>query len=74
MNQASHRTPVWVAAIQAVVVGIAAGLMLNALVSTLALSGESLDPVQPPPATCKERKPAKDGGAPEPGGAGPRLG
>jgi hypothetical protein len=67
MDQDAHRTSARVTAIQAAVVGIGAGLMLNALVSTLVLRGESIDPEQAPPATCKERKPAEDAGAPEPG-------
>jgi hypothetical protein len=67
MNHEAHRAPAWGTAIQAAVVGIAAGLMLNALVSTLVLRGESIDPGQAPPATCKERQPVEDAGAPEPG-------
>lgn len=62
------KTPAWVTAIQAGILGIVAGLALNALVSTLVLRGESLEPgPAPPPATCNKQAPTRDTTAPKPG-------
>ncbi len=55
--------PVWVRALQAAVVGVAAGLALHLLLSLVVLQGKDL--ARPtPPATCKKSHPARETGGP----------
>jgi hypothetical protein len=55
--------PVWVRALQAAVVGIAAGLALHLLLSLVVVQGKELWS-RPAPAACKKTNPAKDTGTP----------
>ena len=56
--------PVWVRALQAAIVGIAAGLVLHLLLSLVVLHGHELWSRPPAPATCKKSAPARESGAP----------
>jgi hypothetical protein len=55
--------PVWLRALQAAVVGVAAGLVLHLLLSLVVLQGKELWS-RPAPAACKKNNPARDAGAP----------
>jgi hypothetical protein len=60
--------PTWIRALQAAVIGVVAGLALNALLSMVTVSGESLADQQPKPQQkqCKKSSPAKkDTAAPQ---------
>lgn len=60
--------PTWIRALQAGVIGVVAGLALNALVSMVVVRGESLADQQPKPQhkQCKKSSPAKkDTAAPQ---------
>jgi hypothetical protein len=59
--------PMWVRILQALVIGIVAGLALNALLSMVVLQGEGMDGSQPK--QCKKAAPAKDASTPPPGGS-----
>ena len=56
--------PVWVRALQAGIVGIAAGLVLHLLLSLVVLHGKELWSRPPAPATCKKSAPARESGTP----------
>ena len=56
--------PVWVRALQAAVVGVAAGLALHLLLSMVALQGKELGSRPAAPTACKKNSPAKDTGTP----------
>lgn len=56
--------PVWVRALQAAVVGVAAGLALHMLLSMVALQGKELWSQPAAPKACKKSTPAKDPGTP----------
>jgi hypothetical protein len=56
--------PVWVRALEAAIVGIAAGLALHLLLSLVVLQGKELWPRPAAPATCKKSAPARETGAP----------
>jgi hypothetical protein len=56
--------PVWVRALQAAVVGIAAGLAIHMLLSLVVLQGKELWSRPTAPAACKKNNPAKDSGTP----------
>jgi len=60
--------PVWVRALQAGAVGVAAGLALHLLLSLVVLQGRELRPRPHAPAECKKSNPARDTG-----GAGQRA-
>ena len=60
--------PVWVRALQAGAVGLAAGLALHLLLSFVVLQGQEVRPRPPAPAACKKSNPAR-----ETGGAGQRA-
>jgi len=59
--------PVWVRVLQALVIGIVAGLALNALLSMVVLQGEALDGSKPK--QCRKTAPAHDASTPAPGGS-----
>ena len=55
--------PVWLRALQAGAVGVAAGLALHLLLSLVVVQGKDL--AQPtPPATCRKSNPARESGGP----------
>ena len=56
--------PVWVRALQAAVVGIAAGLVLHMLLSLVVVQGRELWSRPAAPAACKKNNPAKETGTP----------
>ena len=56
--------PVWVRALQAAVVGVAAGLVLHMLLSLVVLQGKELWSRPEAPAACKKNNPARDAGTP----------
>src|SRR5688572_16933710 len=56
--------PVWVRALQAAVVGVAAGLVLHLLLSMVVLQGKELWSRPAAPAACKKSNPARDAGQP----------
>jgi hypothetical protein len=56
--------PVWVRALQAAVVGIAAGLVLHMLLSLVVVQGKELWSRPAAPAACKKNNPAKETGTP----------
>jgi hypothetical protein len=56
--------PVWVRALQAAVVGVAAGLALHMLLSMVVLQGKELWSRPATPTACKKSNPAKDAGTP----------
>jgi len=56
--------PVWVRALQAAIVGVAAGLALHLLLSLVVLHGKELWSRPAAPATCKKSAPARETGAP----------
>jgi len=56
--------PVWVRALQAGAVGVAAGLALHLLLSFVVLQGQEVRPPPPAPAACKKSNPARETGAP----------
>ena len=56
--------PVWVRALQAAVVGVAAGLALHMLLSMAAVQGKELWSRPTAPTACKKSTPAKDAGTP----------
>ena len=58
--------PVWVRALQAAIVGIAAGLVLHMLLSLVVLQGQGLRSGSPGPAECKKSSPARETGVPAP--------
>jgi hypothetical protein len=57
--------PVGVRILQAAVIGVVAGLALNAIVSMVALHGESLTPKHASPKQCKKQAPANDAASPK---------
>jgi hypothetical protein len=59
--------PIWVRMLQAVVIGLVAGLALNALLSMVTVHGEAMDGSKPK--QCKKAPPAHDASAPAPGGS-----
>ena len=64
LNSPIDGAPVWVRALQAAVVGIAAGLALHLLLSLVVLQGKELWSRPAAPATCKKSAPARDTGTP----------
>ena len=56
--------PVWVRALQAAVVGVAAGLVLHMLLSLVVVQGKELWSRPEAPAACKKNNPARDAGTP----------
>ena len=52
--------PVWVRALQAAIVGVAAGLALHMLLSLAVVQGRELWSRPAAPAACKKNNPAKD--------------
>ena len=56
--------PVWVRALQAAIVGVAAGLALHLLLSLVVLQGKELWSRPAAPATCKKSAPARETGTP----------
>ena len=56
--------PVWVRALQAGAVGVAAGLALHLLLSLVVLQGQEAQPRPPAPAECKKSNPAAKPAAP----------
>jgi hypothetical protein len=56
--------PVWVRALQAAVVGLAAGLVLHMLLSLVVVQGKELWSRPAAPAACKKSNPAKETGTP----------
>jgi hypothetical protein len=56
--------PVWVRALQAAVVGVAAGLVLHMLLSLVVVQGKELWSKPQAPAACKKSNPARDAGTP----------
>jgi hypothetical protein len=56
--------PVWVRALQAAVIGIAAGLVLHMLLSLVVVQGKELWSRPPAPTACKKNNPAKETGTP----------
>jgi uncharacterized protein YggE len=69
--QAAARTPAWVTATQAAILGIVAGLALNALVS-IVVQGKEQAPVRPAHSECQKRNPARDASTPSRSGS-PRI-
>jgi hypothetical protein len=61
---ATDGTPVWVRALQAAVIGVFAGLALNAIMSLVPLQGEGLAPKHTAPKECKKQGPSKDAATP----------
>jgi hypothetical protein len=61
-------TPTWLRVFQAAVIGVAAGLALNALVSVVTVQGQGVEPKPTAPNACKKQAPPKDAVAPTPGG------
>jgi hypothetical protein len=56
--------PIWVRALQAGAVGLAAGLVLHLLLSLVVVQGKDLWSQPTPPAACKKSNPARETGAP----------
>ena len=56
--------PVWVRALQAAVVGVAAGLVLHMLLSLVVVQGKELWSRTEAPAAFKKNNPARDAGTP----------
>ena len=56
--------PVWVRALEAAVVGVAAGLALHMLISMVTVQGKELWSRPAAPTACKKNNPAKDAGTP----------
>jgi hypothetical protein len=59
--------PTWLRLLQAGVLGVVAGLALNALFAMTAVEGQGMD-AKPAPKACKKKAPAKDAVAPAPDG------
>ena len=60
-------SPTWVRALQAAVIGVVSGIVLNAVLSMAVLSGEAIDGTkrnEPKSKACKKHVPSKDAGAP----------
>jgi hypothetical protein len=60
-------SPTWVRALQAAVIGVVSGIVLNAILSMGVLQGEAIDGTkrnEPKTKTCKKHAPSKDAGAP----------
>ena len=59
--------PTWVRVLQAAVIGVVAGLALNAIFSMVVVRGEGLDGTgRVEPKACKKRAPARDANTPAP--------
>jgi hypothetical protein len=56
--------PIWVRVLQAAVIGVGAGLALNAILSLVPLQGEGLTPKHTAPKECKKQGPSKDAATP----------
>jgi hypothetical protein len=56
--------PVWIRALQAAVIGVFAGLALNAILSLVPLQGQGLTPKREAPKECKKQGPSKDAVSP----------
>jgi hypothetical protein len=56
--------PIWITVLQAGVIGLVAGLALNALLSMVVLRGEGMTPRQASPKQCRKHAPARDAVAP----------
>jgi hypothetical protein len=59
--------PTWLRLLQAGVLGVVAGLALNALFAMATVEGQGIGP-NPAPKACKKKAPAKDAVAPAPDG------
>jgi hypothetical protein len=60
-------SPTWVRALQAAVIGVVSGIVLNAILSMAVLKGEAIDGTkrnEPKTKACKKHAPTKDAGAP----------
>lgn len=60
-------SPTWVKALQAAVIGVVSGIVLNAVLSMAVLNGESIDGTkrnEPKTKACKKHAPSKDAVAP----------
>jgi hypothetical protein len=58
--------PTWVKILQAAIIGVVAGLALNALLSTVSARGDELSVPRGTPKQCKKQPPARDAVAPRP--------
>ena len=73
-------SPTWVRALQAAVIGIVSGIVLNAVLSMAVLKGEAVDSTkrnEPKTKACKKHAPSKDAVAPPisaPAGGAVRVG
>jgi hypothetical protein len=56
--------PTWLRILQAAVIGIVAGLALNAIVSNVVVQGEGLSPKKAAPSACKKSAPSRDAASP----------
>ncbi len=65
--------PTWLRILQAAVIGVIAGLALNAILSMIVLQGAVLAPERKGPAECRKSAPAHDAVAPSPSNA-PSIG
>jgi hypothetical protein len=64
----AEQMPTWVKVLQAAILGVVAGLALNALLSAVGVRGEELSiPKDATPKQCKKQPPPRDAVAPQPG-------
>jgi hypothetical protein len=61
--------PIWLRALQAAVIGILAGFVLNAILSMVVLQGRGIGSADTPASECRRARPARDAATPATGPA-----